>query len=212
MWRTGGLWLGNREHADTTAVLYLPTVAGSFVTAAVAAAFGAQDWGQLAFGAGLFSWLALESVFIHRLLTAESLPESLRPTLGIQLAPAPVGAIAYVSVDPAASDIVVSALMGYGLLQALVLLRLLPWIYKSALASSHWAFTLGATALAFVPLKLIECGGAGALTELAPYLFLAANALVILVAMGTLKLALRGQLAPKQSVLLFKQTGSMPVT
>ena len=32
VWRTGGLWQGEREHAATTAVLYLPTVAGSFVT------------------------------------------------------------------------------------------------------------------------------------------------------------------------------------
>jgi tellurite resistance protein TehA-like permease len=30
VWRTGGLWQGEREHAATTAVLYLPTVAGSF--------------------------------------------------------------------------------------------------------------------------------------------------------------------------------------
>ncbi len=31
VWRTGGLWKGERDHANTTAVLYLPTVAGSFV-------------------------------------------------------------------------------------------------------------------------------------------------------------------------------------
>lgn len=35
IWRTGGLWHGERDHAHTTAVLYLPTVAGSFVTATV---------------------------------------------------------------------------------------------------------------------------------------------------------------------------------
>ncbi len=85
------------DHGTTTAVLYLPTVAGSFVSATGASALGYQDWGQLAFGAGLFSWLAMESVMLHRLLTGPEKPVALRPTLGIQLAPAPVGAVAYLS-------------------------------------------------------------------------------------------------------------------
>ena len=32
VWRTGGLWQGERDPETTTAVLYLPTVAGSFVS------------------------------------------------------------------------------------------------------------------------------------------------------------------------------------
>jgi tellurite resistance protein len=44
VWRTGALWRGEREHAATTAVLYLPTVTGSFVTAIAAAALGYADW------------------------------------------------------------------------------------------------------------------------------------------------------------------------
>jgi tellurite resistance protein len=180
VWRTGGLWQGEREHTATTPVLYLPTVAGSFVTATVAAAFGYADWGQLAFGAGLFSWLAIESVLLHRLLTVSSLPEALRPTLGIQLAPAPVGAVAY--------------LVGYALLQAIVLVRLLSWISREAFAPSYWAFTFGATALATAPLRLIARGDAGAVAYLAPVLFVAANLVVGAIAVGTVWLLLRGQL------------------
>jgi tellurite resistance protein TehA-like permease len=66
VWRTGVLWQGERDPETTTAVLYLPTVAGSFVSASVASSLGYSDWGQLAFGAGMFSWLALESVLLHR--------------------------------------------------------------------------------------------------------------------------------------------------
>jgi tellurite resistance protein len=51
LWRTGILWQGGRDPAATTPVLYLPTVAGLFVTATAAAALGHGDWGQLAFGA-----------------------------------------------------------------------------------------------------------------------------------------------------------------
>lgn len=49
----GGFWFGERDHTATT-VLYLPAVAGSFVSATARAIFGHPDWDQLAFGAGLF--------------------------------------------------------------------------------------------------------------------------------------------------------------
>jgi tellurite resistance protein len=171
--------------------LYLPLVAGTFVTAIVAAALGHRDWGQLAFGAGLFSWLVIESVLLHRLYTAASLPPALRPVLGIQLAPPAVGAVAYVSVSGGAPDLVAHALIGYALLQALILIRMLPWIMEQPFAPSYWAFTLGATALGTVPLRLIEAGETRAVATLAPYLFTAANLTVSLIALGSLRLLAR---------------------
>jgi tellurite resistance protein len=210
VWRTGGLWLGERDAATTTPVLYLPTVAGSFVTAAVAAALGHPDWGQLAFGAGLFSWLAIESVLIHRLLTAVPLHQALRPTLGVQLAPPVVGAVAYLGITQGPPDIVAHALLGYGVLQALVLVRLLPWIRQEPFAPSYWAFTFGATALAAAPLRMVARGDTGLIAVLAAVLFVAANLLVLLVAIGTVRLALRRKLVAKAVVIPFgrmKPTG-----
>jgi tellurite resistance protein len=188
LWRTGFLWQGGREPDTTTPVLYLPAVAGSFVVATVAASLGYPDWGQLAFGAGLFSWLAIESVLLHRLYTVATLPPALRPTLGIQLAPPVVGAVAYVSVTSGPPDILAHALIGYGLLQGLLLLRLLPWIIQQPFAPSYWAFTFGATALATAPLRMIERGDTGAIALIAPYLFGAANIIVAFIALATLGL------------------------
>ncbi|WP_395677416.1 dicarboxylate transporter/tellurite-resistance protein TehA [Inquilinus sp.] len=197
VWRTGGLWQGDRDHAATTPVLYLPTVAGSFVSAVVASALGYPDWAQLAFGAGALSWLAIESVLIHRLLTVGALPPALRPTLGIQLAPPVVGLVAYLGITQGPPDLVAHALLGYGLLQALVLLRLLPWIRHEPFAPSYWAFTFGATALASGPLRMIARGDTGPAAVLAPVLFAAANLVVILIAIGTVRLALRRKLVAK---------------
>jgi tellurite resistance protein len=187
LWRTGLLWRGERDPGETTPVLYLPLVAGAFVTATAAAGLGYHDWGQLAFGAGLFSWLAIESVLLHRLFTAAPLPPALRPTLGIQLAPPTVGAVAYLSVSGAGADLIAHSLLGYGLLQALLLLRMLPWIMQQPFAPSYWAFTFGATALATAPLRLIEDDTNGATATLAPYLFAAANLTVACIALGTLR-------------------------
>jgi tellurite resistance protein len=193
-WRTGGLWQGVRSAAATTAVLYLPTVAGSFVSAAGAATLGHQDWGQLAFGARLFSWLPMESVLLHRLLTRAETPVALRPTLGIRLAPAPVGAMADLSVGSGAPDLLAHALIGYGLLQVLVLVRLSSWITKAGAVPGPWAFSFGATAIATAPVRLVAHGDAGALAVLAPALFVAANGLVLGLAIMTAAFLARGRM------------------
>lgn len=193
VWRTGGLWQGDRQDAMTTPVLYLPAVAGSFVTAIIAGAIGHPDWGQYAFGAGIFTWLAIESVLLHRFYTV-ALPPPMRPTLGVQLAPAPVGAVAYLSVTQGPPDIIVHAMVGYAVLQALILLRLYPWIRQEPFAPSYWAFTFGATALASAPLRLIDRGDTGLITVLAPVLFVAANIVVGLIAIGTIHLLVTGRM------------------
>ena len=196
IWRTGGLWQGERDPSHTTAVLYLPNVAGMFVAGTVGAALDLGDIGQFAFGAGLFSWLAIESVLLHRMLTAPNLASGLRPTLGIQLAPPVVGAVTLIAVAPQAPFIFAHAMIGYGVLQALILLRLLPWILKEPFTPSYWAFTFGVTALATAPIRLVGLGDAGSVTVLAPVLFAFANIVVAAVTAGTLYRAMQGRLIP----------------
>ena len=196
IWRTGGLWQGGRDPNTTTAVLYLPLGAGSFVTASLLGVMGYADWGQLVFGAGLFSWLAIESVLLHRLLTAQPLPLALRPTLGIQLAPPTVGALAYLNVTHGAPDMLVHSMIGYGLLQALIAIRLWPWIHQQPFAAGYWAFSFGATALATDLLRLIERGDGGAAAFLAPYAFGIANLVVAALVVGTIRLIAQHRLLP----------------
>lgn len=194
VWRTGGLWRGGRDPATNTAVLYLPTVAGSFVSATVASALGFTELGQMAFGAGMFSWLAIESVLLHRLLTAPETAVALRPTLGIQLAPAPVGSVAYLSVAGGMPDVFAHALIGYGILQLLVLVRLSPWILEGGLSVSLWAFSFGATSLAVSPLRLATAADPIMVSWLAVVLFLLANVLIIALVVMTLWLLFSGRM------------------
>jgi tellurite resistance protein len=186
IWRTGGLWLGERDPSHTTPLLYLPTVAGSFVAGTVGGALGFSDLGQFLFGAGFFGWLAIESVVLHRLLTAPSMANALRPTLGIQLAPPVVGAVSLIAVAPQTPLLLAHGMIGYGVLQALILLRLLPWILREPFAPSYWAFTFGVTALATAPIRLLVLGDDGLIRYLAPLLFVFANLVVLIVTAGTL--------------------------
>ena len=83
----------SREIATLTPGVYLPSVAGNFIVAIAAGVVGQPSWGLLFIGAGAFTWLAMESVILHRMFHAAPLPAPLRPTLGSSLAP-PVVAVA----------------------------------------------------------------------------------------------------------------------
>ncbi|MGE5546830.1 MAG: dicarboxylate transporter/tellurite-resistance protein TehA [Solirubrobacterales bacterium] len=175
---TGSLWKGRREPGMTTAVLYLPTVAGNFVAAIAAGNLGFANLGVLFLGAGLLSWLAIESVLMHQLYTTEAGPAALRPTLGIQLAPPVVCCVAYLSVNSGTPDLFAQILFGYGLLQAGVMIRLIPWFFGRSFVPGHWAFSFGVVALPLSALKMLQYGITGPVAELALPLFAAANVII----------------------------------
>ncbi len=196
VYRSGRLWMGGRKPETTTPVLYLPTVAGGFTSAIGASALGYREWGVLFFGMGMFSWLALESIIMHRLYLLKALPKPLRPTLGIQLAPPVVGCVAYLGITTGQPDTFAQILFGYGLLQALILLRLLLWLFQQPFTASYWAFTFGVAALALSSLLFVERGMTGIMEGLSVLLFIGANIIISSIALGTLRLLLRGKLLP----------------
>ncbi|MBO9708051.1 MAG: dicarboxylate transporter/tellurite-resistance protein TehA [Caulobacter sp.] len=196
LWRTGTLWRGERDPTTTTAVLYLPTVGGCFVTGTVSSALGAPDWGLLSFGAGFLAWLAMESVLLHRLLLAPEMAVPIRATMGVQLAPPAVGAVSLANVMPHGAELLGHMMIGYGLLQLGILARQALWIAKQPLSAAYWSFSFGVTALATAPLLMTLHGDAGPMAILAPWLFGLANISIGLLAMGTLVLLLQGRLLP----------------
>jgi tellurite resistance protein len=89
------------------------------------------------------------------------------------------------------------SMIGYGVLQALVLLRLLRWIREEPFGPSYWAFTFGATALAIAPIRLAVLGDEGVIRYLAPVLFVLANGVVLVIAAGTIYRLFQGRLLPR---------------
>lgn len=199
VYRTGRSWMGGRKSESTTPILYLPMVAGGFVSASAAAAQGHADWGQLLFGAGLFVWLAIESVLLHRLYTAEAMLPPLRPKLGIELAAPAVAAVAYLNVGGGHPDLFAHALIGYALLQSLILLRLWPWLKVAGPTPAWWAFSFGAAALPTAAIKLLAEGDSGPVGLMASTLFVAGNFVIAIIGVMTLRLLFRGQLLPPAS-------------
>lgn len=196
LWLYGRMWQGGRKPELVTPAMYLPAVAQNFVAGTTAAAFGWPHLGMLFFGAGLFSWLAIESMVLSRAALQEPLPEALRPVLGIQLAPAVVGGVTYMSLNGGVPDLFAQVLLGYGLYQALLLLRLLPWIARQRFAPSYWAFSFGVAALPTLAMRLLASGATGPVEWLAPLLFVAANGVIGLLVLKTLAMLLQGRLLP----------------
>ena len=192
----GRFWQGGRTPELTTPAVYLPTVAPSFVAGTAAAGLGFTQLGALFFGAGVFSWLAIESIVLHRAAVHEPLPAALRPTLGIQLAPPVVGGVSYLAFTHGAPDTFAYMLLGYGLYQALMLARLVPWIRQNAFTPAYWAFSFGAAALPTMAIRMVERGATGPMLWIAPAAFVVANVVIGVLIVGTVRAMVEGKLLP----------------
>ena len=79
----------------------------------------------------------------------------MRGIIGIQLAPAFVGCSAYFGINGGQVDMVALMLIGYGTLQLLFLLRLLPWVLEGGFTMSLWGFSFGLAAMAGCGMHLV---------------------------------------------------------
>jgi len=193
-WQSAGLWRGKHPEEATTPGLYLPTVANNFISAMACGALGFHDAGLLFLGAGVFSWLSLEPVILQRLRSAGELPTALRTSLGIQLAPALVACSAWLSVNGGEADTFAKMLFGYGLLQLLFTLRLMPWYLSQPFNASFWSFSFGVSALATTGLHLGQSSSTGLFHLIAIPLFIFTNAIIALLLARTFILLLQGKL------------------
>ncbi len=192
-YRSAGLWRGTHVLEATTPVIYLPTVASSFASASALGALGLPDWGMLFFGAGLFSWLGLEAAILQRLRTGMTLPAPLRGILGIQLAPPFVGCAAYLAVNGGEIDWLVKLLIGYGLLNFLFLVRLLPWILENGFGLSLWAFSFGLGSMTVVGVRLQAVNSNTGLDTLGLFLFWLGTVLIGCLLIETIHVILHGK-------------------
>lgn len=146
--RIGELWKGGIfEQKSTRPPFYLPAVAANFTSASSLALIGYHDLGYLFFGAGLIAWIIFEPVLLQH-LRISSVEPPFRATMGIILAPAFVGASAYLAVNHGEIDTFVKILWGYGFLQFFFLIRLLPWIAEKGLNIGFWGFSFGLASMA----------------------------------------------------------------
>jgi tellurite resistance protein len=198
LWLVGRLWQGGRPPESINASTYLPGVAQNLVAATASATFGYPALGALFFGAGVLSWLAMESLVLQRAATLASLPPAQRAVQGIQIAPAVVAGLGYVALTSGPPDLLAQMLLGYGLYQGLLAARLLRWTSAGGFGAGHWAFSFGVMAMATMALRLLQRAPEEPVWQgLAPALFALANAVMAVLAWRTMTLAWEKRLLPQ---------------
>lgn len=194
-WLTGSQWKGEYPKAATTPVLYLPTVANNFICAMACGALGYTDLGILFFGAGVFSWLSLEPAILKRIRSDGLMDEKSRLSFGIQLAPALVACSAYLAVNHNHIDFFAKMLLGYGLLQLVFMIRLIPWFTQQTFTLSFWSFSFGVSALAKSSLNISMSSDNKFIHLLAFTLFIFSNAFILLLVVNSLRLLVKTRLS-----------------
>ncbi|ADM98484.1 Tellurite resistance protein tehA [Dickeya dadantii 3937] len=198
-WQTAGLWKGKHPKEATTPGLYLPTVANNFISAMACGALGFQDVGILFLGAGIFSWLSLEPAILSRLRNLDEMSPAVRTSLGIQMAPAFVACSAWLSVNGGQADVFAKLLFGYGLLQMLFMIRLIPWYCCQPFNPSFWSFSFGVASLATTSIRLGHAVPGGALYWISFPLFIASNLVIALLMIKTASLLFSGKLIIREN-------------
>ncbi len=194
--RIAGTWRGGYTPEAASPVLYLPTVATNFATATAMGFVGWHDMAMLFFGAGLISWFSIEAAILSRLRTLTPLPQGERGVIGIQMAPPFVGGNAYLAANGGTVDWFFLVLTGYGILQLIFLMRLLPWVLEGGFSMSMWGFSFGMASMAASGIHLTAAGSLGLV---GPALTVAGTAFLIFLWAGTLHLALKGRLLVRPS-------------
>ncbi|MDU4093307.1 MAG: dicarboxylate transporter/tellurite-resistance protein TehA [Pantoea sp.] len=207
-WQGAGLWRGNHPATAATPGLYLPTVANNFISAMACGALGFHDLGLLFLGAGVISWLTLEPAILHRLRSAGEMPQEVRPSLGIQMAPAFVACSAWLSVNGGEADAFAKMLFGYGLLQMFFMIRLFRWYGNQPFNPAFWSFSFGVSSLANTALHLGHSAPGGILHALSIPLFVGANLVIAFLMLRTLLLLLQGKLIVRNAAHSLPQSDS----
>jgi tellurite resistance protein len=151
------LTTGRIAPEQVTPALYLPTVAGGFVGAMALQGLGLHGWAVLLFGVGLGAWALLEARILHRLF-AGPLPLPLRPTLGLELAPTSVGALAMAVLWPQLPADVLLVALGIGTGPALAVLARWRWWTQTPFSAGFWSFSFPLAAYAGVIVEAVRRG------------------------------------------------------
>jgi tellurite resistance protein len=174
--------------------LYVPIVPGGFVGAMALNAVGLPGFAMLLMGMGLGGWALLEMRILNRLFSGP-LMLGLRPTLGIEIAPAAVGTLAVATIWP---DLPAEFIMiGLGIASGPLFAVLTRWRWwsETPFSANFWSFSFPLAALASSIVEAVRRGGWP--PEVAYGAVLLVSLLVVFLSVRTLILLATGRLLPQ---------------
>ena len=176
-----------------TPALYLPPVGGGLIGALALNALGSHGWAVLLFGMGIGAWALLELRVLNRLF-AGPLPPPLRPTLGVEIAPAPVATLVAATLWPALPADVLLIGLGISCGPLIAVLARWRWWTNVPFSAGFWSFSFPVAAFGSVIVEAVRRGGWP--MEVAYGAVLVASAVIGYLAVRTLTLLFRRRLLP----------------
>lgn len=179
-----------------TPALYLPAVAGGYIGAMALETLGLHGLSILLFGMGLGAWFILEVRILDRLF-GKPLPMALRPTLGIELAPIPVGALAFAVLWPDLGDTLLLIALGMSAGPVLAVTARYHWWAQVPFNAGFWSFSFPLAAMASVIAEAVYRGNWPPLVGLTAVLL--ATAVIVYLLIRSFILLIKGKLLPAAS-------------
>jgi tellurite resistance protein len=179
--------------AVVTPALYVPPVGGGLVGAMALQVLGYPGWAALLFGMGLVSWALLEIRVLNRLFDG-AMPEPMRPTIGLELAPPTVGTLAVATLWPQLPGELLIIGLGIAAGPIVAVLARYKWWGRVPFAVGFWSFSFPVSAFAASVIEVVRRGGwppvvAGIVLGLA-------SLIIAFLLLRTLRLAAQGRLIP----------------
>lgn len=178
-----------------TPALYLPVVGGGLVGAMALAALAYPGWAAMLFGTGLSGWALLEARILSKLFEGP-MPEALRPTIGVELAPPAIATLAAAVVWPQLPADVLMIGLGVSMAPLIGVLARYRWWRNVPFSIGFWSFSFPLAALASAILEAIHRGHWPLWIGIAA--LLAATAVIAFLAIRTIILLVRGRFLPAQ--------------
>jgi tellurite resistance protein len=149
---------GSLPLAAITPALYVPSVGGGLVGAMALSTLGYPGWAALLFGMGLAGWALLEARVLNRLFEG-TMPEGLRPTIGLELAPASVATLAAGTIWPQLPGDVLVVGLGIAAGPIVAVLARYKWWSRVPFSIGFWSFSFPLAALAGAVIEVVRRGG-----------------------------------------------------
>lgn len=144
--------------AVVTPALYVPPVGGGLVGAMALQVLGYPGWAALLFGMGLVSWALLEMRVLNRLFEG-AMPEALRPTIGLELAPPTVGTLTVATLWPQLPGELLIIGLGIAAGPIVAVLARYKWWRRAPFAVGFWSFSFPVAAFAASMIEVVRRGG-----------------------------------------------------
>lgn len=192
VWLLRGLLQAPRDAAALTPPLLIPLV-GNVVAPIFGAKLGFPTLSWMLFGIGIVLWASVQPLLLGRIFNGPPLPERLRPTLVIFLAPPAVSSVALVNLTGEFGPVALG-LYGYAAFLVAIFLTMARDFAKIPFAMSWWGWTFPTATFTVASFAAASHHPAEWQAPVLWIVLLAATAILAIVSFATLKAAAGGHL------------------